>query len=378
MTQHMPPEAMSLFDLIARPWDLGSEVRQVLFNATGSAMLAVLADGRLAFLRTEDAEDPDKRMRMDVETGRTTIRPREMPLPAPVMSDGSLVAETVPVSAMGEKGFAFVHRTGGEVWRATARGQTLRVARGTGEAVTALCVLPGSDRMITARGSLIALLSAEDGAEIATANLAHEVRRMAVSPDGRSVACWGPGAMSIVTCDGLATTAEIACDGDVATLAWSPDARWLVGGCEDKALLIVDVPAAGSDRIVDFPAAVRSVTFSAAAKALVAAGAFRAAGWQLPDLPFGAHEGSPIETGKPGLTLVEAVAAHPLRDLCAVGYANGLVTICQVGRREELMLHEGTGGAVASLAWSANGKHLAIGTREGKAAIVTFPKNMFK
>lgn len=373
MTQHMPPQAMTLFEMIARSWDMGTEVRQVLFNADGSTVLAVLADGRLGFLRVEDAEDPDTRWRMELETGRMTLRPRTKPLPVPVTTKDPLVAEDVAVVARSDGGFAFAHRDGGALWRATARGQTLRDTPVAG--VTALASSPKRASTVAGSGRKLRVIS--EGGET-TAELSHEVWSMAVSPNGASIACWGPGRISIVSTNKLETLADIACEGEVTTLSWSPDGRWLVGGCADKALLVVDVPAAKADRIVDFPAAVRSVAFSGPAKALIAAGAFRTVGWQLPDLPFGDHEGTPLETGKPGLTLVEAVATHPSRDLCATGYANGLVTICQIGQRQEMMLREGGGAAVTSLAWSADGKHLAIGTKEGKAAIVTFPKNMFK
>lgn len=161
-------------------------------------------------------------------------------------------------------------------------------------------------------------------------------------------------------------------------MQWSPDGRWLVAGCRDKALLLVDINKAQADRIVDFPAAVASVGFSAKAGVMFSSGAFRVVGWHMPDLPFGDHEGTPVETGKPGLTLVEQVSVHPTRDLCAAGYANGLVTLCQIGKREEMMLREGGGDPVTALAWSPDGNHLAIGTADGKAAIVTFPSAMFK
>jgi hypothetical protein len=36
------------------------------------------------------------------------------------------------------------------------------------------------------------------------------------------------------------------------------------------------------------------------------------------------------------------------------------------------------GSAVTALAWSGDGRHLAIGAVDGTAAIVTFPAQMFK
>lgn len=380
MTQHVPPQSMSLFDLIARSWDLGARISDVGFNVIGSTVAVTLADGHLAFLQVKDAEDPEIRMRTEVDSGRMTIRPREKPLPVPARSDIALADPASGLWRVAQQGFAFVHRDGTEIWRATAKGQCLRVARGEGQ-VTALSALPDKRGLLVARGAALSVVSPEDGATLATAGLQHEVRRIALSPDAAQIACWGPGRITILDAGldaGLAVIAQIAAEGEVERLEWSPDGRWLVGGCRDKALLLVDVPKGAADRIVDFPAPVMSLGFSRKADALIASGAFRVVGWRLPDLPFADHEGVAIETGKPGLTVVERVAPHPARDLCAVGYANGLVTICQIGMRQELMLHEGRGDAVTALAWSPDGAHLAIGTEQGAASIVTFPKHMFK
>lgn len=378
MTQHAAPPSMSLFDLIARSWDLGNEVREVRFNVVGSTVAVGLADGTLAFLQVKDAEDPETRMRTELETGRMTIRPREKALPIPARTDGPLAHAPHGLSQVAQQGFVFVHRDGNEIWRATAKGQTLRVAKAGVAPATALSALPEKRGLLVARGKTLEVVSPEDGAVLGAVESAHDVARIAPSPDARRIACWGPGQVTILASEGLGVIAEIAVDGTPAGLDWSPDGRWLVGGCAEKALLLVDVASGKSDRIVDFPAPVATVGFSRSAGALISSGAFRVVGWRLPDLPFGDHEGTPVETGKPGLTLVETVAVHPTRDLCAAGYANGLVTICQIGKREEMMLLEGGGDRVTALSWSPDGTHLAIGTASGKAAIATFPKAMFK
>lgn len=378
MTQHVPPQSVSLFELIARSWDLARGVSDLRFNALGSSVMVTLADGSLAFLQVTDAEDPEQRMRTELETGRMTIRPRQKPLPVPVRSEGPIANAGIAPCRIAQQGFAFVHRDGGEIWRATAKGQTLRVAKAEGVPVTALAALPGKQGLLVARGGTLAIVSPEDGLTVKAAEAGHEIRHIALSPEAGRIACWGPGRLSILDAATLDTMASLAVEGEVANLEWSPDGRWLAGGCHDKALLLVDVAQGTADRILDFPAAVTSLGFNAPAGVLIAAGAFRVVGWQLPELPFGSHEGTPIETGRPGLTLVETVAPHPARDLCAAGYANGLVTLCQLGRREEMMLREGRGAAVTSLAWSPDGAHLAIGTADGTAAIATFPKTLFK
>ncbi|MDW3224335.1 MAG: hypothetical protein R8G34_15885 [Paracoccaceae bacterium] len=379
MNQHKPPQAMTLFDLIARRWELDGAVRQVRFNASGTSLAAILEDGRMAFVSVKDLEDPESRVRIEADTGRTSIRPRAKPLPVPVVTKTPVAQADVAMCRLGAQGFAFAQLETGALWRATARGQTLAVKHAGDSVVTALADAPQTGQIVRACGYELTLMGKDDGAEIASVELTHDISRIAFSADGRLLGCFGSGQMSIVTVDGFKAGSVIACEGgDVLDLAWSPCARWLVAGCRDKALLLVDVTAGTSDRIVDFPDAVRAVDFSTEAGAMIAAGAFRVAGWTLPDLPFGDHEGAPIETGKPGLMVVDLVAAHPTRDLCAVSYANGLVLVCRVAHPDEMLLREGTGARAQALAWTDDGAHLAIGDADGGLSIATFPKNMFK
>lgn len=378
MTQHKPPQAITLFDLIARTWDLDAEIRSLLFNAKGTSLSAVLGDGRLAFVSVKDAENPDSRVRIEADTGRASIRPRSKPLPPPVIGDEPMALLDVAPCRLGDQGTAFAHAETGALWRATARGQMLAMNAAPRDEVTAIAALPRAGWLAAAFGAQLALLAEAGGAEVANADLSHEITRIAVSPDETVLACCGAGQVSLVAVDDLKLQQTIACEGDVLDLQWSPCQRWLVAGCRDKALLLIDVTEGKADRIVDFPVAVLSSGFCKPANAMVASGAFRVVGWSLPDLPFGDHDGTPIETGKPGLTLVDRVAVHPSRDLCAVGYATGLVMLCRVGHADEMLVREGTGDAINALAWSDDGAHLAIGSAEGHLSIATFPKNMFK
>jgi hypothetical protein len=94
--------------------------------------------------------------------------------------------------------------------------------------------------------------------------------------------------------------------------------------------------------------------------------------------PLGGDTEGALQTGRPGLVVVDTVAAHPRRDLLAVGYANGMVNLVQIGRRDELVVLADGGGAVTALAWSDDGEQLAIGAADGSAALVGFPPQMFK
>lgn len=378
MTQHRPPQAMTLFDLIARTWETPVGVRSLLFNGKGTSLAAQLEDGRLAFVSLKDAESSDSRVRVEADTGLASIRPRSKPLPPPVFSEAPVARSDVAMCRLGDQGFAFAELDTGTLWRATARGQILAMnVPGPGD-ITALAALPGTGGVVAAHGARLTIVDEVSGAERVTVTLDHGIERIAVSPDQKLLACWGRGQMSIVDAGNMSSRAQIACEGELLWLEWSPCQHWLVAGCADKAVLLVDVMAEKADRIVNFPAPVLTAGFSEKANAVVASGAFRVVGWSLPDLPFGDHEGTPIETGKPGLTLVDRLAVHPDRAMCAASYGSGLVMLSQIGQPDEMLLRDGTGAAVNALTWSDDGAHLAIGGEDGRLSIVTFPKNMFK
>ncbi|WP_417720194.1 WD40 repeat domain-containing protein [Salipiger sp.] len=374
MIETKPPQATTLFDLIGREWALEGAVTGLTFNAVTSAVACAMEDGTLTMLPVADSEHPEKRIRMDLETGRTTIRPREGALPQPQRTER--LRPGAALCALGGQGFA-VAGEGASLWRVTARGQTVRLARDGVAPVSALCSV-GTERICVARDGHLSLMDAEDMTLLANCALPLPVERLEASADGMLIVAWSPERFTILKAGTLAVLAVIAAPGQVNSLAWSRDRRWIAAGCEDKALVLVDVLRGLADRIVDFPAPVMSAGFNAEAGALVASGAFRVVGWRLPDLPFGDHEGDPIRSGRAGLTIVERVAPNPVRDTCAVGYASGLVTLCPLGGRDELMLREGAGAPVTALDWSGDGTHLAIGFADGRAGIVTFPKVMFK
>ncbi len=122
----------------------------------------------------------------------------------------------------------------------------------------------------------------------------------------------------------------------------------------------------------------RSLAWSVPANAIVTAGAYRAAAWSMAHPPLEDATVGALQTGRPGLVVVERVAAHPSRDLIAVGYANGQVGVMRLGQRDELLVRQDGGGAVTALAWSGDGEHLALGTADGLAAVVGFPPHLFK
>lgn len=265
----------------------------------------------------------------------------------------------------------------GSLHRITARGQSLRFTRPDPDPVTALHGLGETDSLAVARGHALALVDAT-GTATAGARLDAPAEVLAASPDLRVLAVGDPGGVSLLDCAaGLAPLRRIDLDAAVVSLAWDAAGRTLAIGCADRSAAVVTLgDGRPVDRIGGFPEPPLSLAVASGPAALVASGTYRVAAWSLKgDRP------EPVKTGRAGLVLVDRVATHPSRGIVAAGYASGLVILCHLGEAGEVLLRSGTSGpdrAVTALGWSADGRHLALGTAGGEAAIVTFPDQFFK
>ena len=366
----------SLFELLARIWRLDGAVGALAFNRAETAVAFATGDGRVAVMPLADAETPGKRVRIEFDTGRTTIRPRANPVPAPTLV-GPLAEGRAPLlTAFGVQGFCAAAGDG-SLHRITARGQSLRFTRPDPDPVTALHGLGETDSLAVARGQALTLVDAT-GTATGTARLDAPAEVLAASPDLRVLAVGDAGGVSLLDCAaGLAPLRRIDLGAAVVSLAWDAAGRTLAIGCADRSAAVVTLgDGRPVDRIGGFPEPPLSLAVASGPAALVASGTYRVAAWSLKgDRP------EPVKTGRAGLVLVDRVATHPSRGIVAAGYASGLVILCHLGEAGEVLLRSGTSGpdrAVSALGWSADGRHLALGTAGGEAAIVTFPDQFFK
>lgn len=360
---------LTLFELLARRWQTGSAVAEVCFAGDGIAAFATVG-GAVLVAGVPDSEPPDQRIRVTGDLGQTTIRPRTKdpaPLATVTLTAVTGLADGAPPLAATGTGFL----TG------DAEGRVLAVDRdGTTQALLQL------DGAVAAVDHVAGTTAATDGQSLAIAR-ARSVQRLAIpglrtlaiDPSGRRIAV--ANAAQVVILDAAEGGALLTVDLRAATrLAWRDDGRWLAVALGNDGLALVDTGAGAAEpvRVRNFPAPVRSLAWSRPADALAAGGAFRIAAWDAGALP---ETEASLLTGQPGLVVVEAVAAHPERPLVAAGYANGQVILAQVGKRDELLLRQG-GAPVSCLAFSPDGRHLALGDAGGGAAIASFPRNMFK
>ena len=78
-------------------------------------------------------------------------------------------------------------------------------------------------------------------------------------------------------------------------------------------------------------------------------------------------------TGLTGPTIVRM-----METLIAAGYENGAALLCRPDSAEILFLRAAGGGAVTTLAWSADGAFLALGAAVGEIGVVAFPERLFR
>ncbi|TCR87775.1 hypothetical protein [Rhizobium sp. BK376] len=371
MNQQSVPD-LTLFDLLARNWQRPAAIRQICFNDDDTLLAVICADGSLAFARMADNEPPEARITVD--RGQATISPRQ--------------GKAAPLIITRVKGARSVslHRDGGFL-SAGANGGLLRLSR-AGEIAETLfsidqpvqafdyCAATHATAIVV--GDRLHFHTGKDPSS-AKANLpgmasehvafATDGTRIAVATEERLIVFRGGSELEPLV--------GIYLPAPPLSLKWSDDGNWLAVGLDGAGLCLLDANAGRNVVLGDFPAPVRSVTWSAQEKVLIAAGAYRIAGWSMKTPPFDDNATGALATGRVGLVLVDAVAAQPEGRLVAAGRSNGQVVVAPIGSGEELVVRP-AGGPVTALQWTRDGRHLAMGDALGNVAIATFPAQLFK
>ena len=367
---------LTLFDLLGRSWRRPSAIADLRFGPNGSAVAFTSVDGTVAIATVADHEPPESRLRVSNDLGQTTIRPRDKP-PVPLIATAAFAEGDVSISAHAHSGF-LVGAASGEVLHLTADGDVAAPLTRIDGPITALDHSARAGMTAVSNGHDVFLARAEGQAMQLGRGATSPTDALAFSPGGRRLACGLGEGLSIWSVEGdAALIRDVSLSARPVSIRWSGDGTWLACGLETGGFALVSLADGRADIVAGFPSPVRTVCWSQPANALFASGAFRIAGWSMTAPPVGGEASGALETGRAGLVLVEAVAAHPEKKLIAAGYANGRITIAQIGARDELLVRP-LGSAVTALAWSGDGRHLAMGAVDGTAAIVTLPAQMFK
>lgn len=148
----------------------------------------------------------------------------------------------------------------------------------------------------------------------------------------------------------------------------SPDGEYVVTGMQENALHGWRMPEKTDLRMDGYPSKTKTFSWDKRGRWLATSGANATIVW-----PFAGKLGP---QGKPPLqpgerqALVTAVAFHPSDEVLAIGYADGAAVLVRFSDNLGMELDEPGEGAVSALAWSADGKRIAIGDEAGRGAIV--------
>jgi len=158
--------------------------------------------------------------------------------------------------------------------------------------------------------------------------------------------------------------------GSHTGIALHPKDEAVVTAMQENALHGWSLPELKHMRMSGYPAKTQALSFSKGGKWLASSGADAMVLW-----PF--HGGGPMGKAPTELAggdgiICNQVACHPLNDIVAGGFADGLVVVADIASSRILPIVPPDHGPVSTLAWSPDGTRLAVGTETGYAAIVDF------
>lgn len=366
----------SLFDLLGRSWQRPGAIEAISFSLDGTAIAFASADGTIAIAKVAEAEPPESRIRISSDLGQMRILPRSKPAPPlialPVQGEGA-----PPLAAYLQSDFLYGAATGA-VARLTSQGETAETLFRIEQPVVTLDHAARSGIVAASDGERLHVARRSGDLLIGDPEAGSSIKAVSISPDGGQIAGLVRDGLAVWSLDGdVLALRMIVLPSPPISIRWSRDGNRIACGLEAGGYSVVEMAGGRTDTVLDFPAPVRTVSWSDTAGALVASGAFRIAAWSMPAAKIEASGSGALVTGRAGLVLVDAVAAHPGKNLVAAGYANGRIVVARIGERDELSVRL-EGGSVTALEWSADGEHLAIGDAEGNASIVTFPPQLFK
>lgn len=148
----------------------------------------------------------------------------------------------------------------------------------------------------------------------------------------------------------------------------SPDADYVVTGMQENALHGWRLPDKTDLRMDGYPAKTRSFSWDKRGRWLATSGANAAIVWPFVG-KLGPQSKAPLQPGE-RQALVTAVAFHPSEEVLAIGYSDGAALVVRFADSVGMELDEPGEGPVTALAWSADGKRIAIGDEAGRGAIV--------
>ncbi|MBV2144144.1 WD40 repeat domain-containing protein [Falsochrobactrum sp. TDYN1] len=195
------------------------------------------------------------------------------------------------------------------------------------------------------------------------------VEGIAFAPKGQRLAIARYNGATLIWTGTQAKLVELEWKGAHIGVTFSPDGRFLVTSMQENALHGWRLEDSRHMRMTGYPAKVKDWSWSAKGKWLATSGAPAAIVW-----PFSGKDGpmgkAPLELGLRGDSMVTAVACHPVEDIAAIGYNDGMILVVRFADQKEVLLRRPGKGAISSMGWDDQGSRLAFGSETGDCGIV--------
>jgi WD40 repeat protein len=151
-------------------------------------------------------------------------------------------------------------------------------------------------------------------------------------------------------------------------IAISPDGDCVVTAMQENALHGWRLSDGQHMRMSGYPAKTKALSFTRNGKFLASSGADSIVLW--PFFGGGPMGRAPTELARRDGMICTQVACHPVREMVAAGFNDGMVVLAEGGSSRVLPVAAEGHGAISALAWSPDGAMLAFGTETGFAALV--------
>jgi len=156
-------------------------------------------------------------------------------------------------------------------------------------------------------------------------------------------------------------------NGSSLSLAWSPDGKYLAAGQQDGCVHLWITKNGEDLEMSGFPTKVRALAWDATSRWLATDGSATVCLWDCSGKGPARRRPVQLEAHQ---DLVSALAFQPVGDSLASGGADGRVFLWRLGNSEQPLGMLEAGSPVAKLAWKPDGKQVAVGTEDGKVAVL--------
>jgi WD40 repeat protein len=148
----------------------------------------------------------------------------------------------------------------------------------------------------------------------------------------------------------------------------SPEGEYVITGMQENALHGWRLPEKTDLRMDGYPSKTKCFSWDKRGRWLATSGANAAIVWPFVG-KLGPQGKPPLQPGERE-ALVTAVAFHPTEEVLAIGYSDGAALVVRFADSLGMELDEPGEGAATALAWSPDGKQIALGDEAGRGAII--------